>query len=177
MNCTLSSCTSIISSTCLFRAPFGHLTSSSIRTRPDIRRPIRGEERATRSNTSGNSGDQSPAPRAGRVQVSGRVSDMNLLKAIFISNLVTPLKRMSSVAASGRYRRQSTRGHPHRYSKRHRSADASRCVDCGAKVWGAVPKATNPPKIAGEIENPRRISSRGGDRSRVWTISELTTSS
>merc|ERR1719188_2185464 len=34
--------------------------------------------------------------------------------------------RMSSVAASGRYRRQSTRGHPHRYSKRHRSADASR---------------------------------------------------
>ena len=111
-----------------FRAPFDHLTSSSTQTRPDIRRPIREEERATRSNTSGNSGDQSPAPPAGRVQVSVRVSDMNLLKAIFISNLVTPLKRMSSVAASGRYRRQSTRGHPHRYSKRHRSADASRCV-------------------------------------------------
>ena len=84
MNCTLSSCTSIISSTCLFRAPFDHLTSSSTQTRPDIRRPIRGEERATRSNTSGNSGDQSPAPRAGRVQVSVSVSDMNLfLKSDF----------------------------------------------------------------------------------------------
>ena len=113
-----------------FRAPFDHLTSSSTQTRPDTRRPIR-EERATRSNTSGSSGDQSPAPRAGRVQVSVRFSDTNLIRTIrtnFISNLVFPLKRMSSVAASGRYRRQSTRGHPHRYSKRHRSADASRCV-------------------------------------------------
>ena len=115
-----------------FRAPFDRSTPSSTKAHPDIQRRIL-EERATRSNSNGSSVDRNPAPRAGQFSsVSIRVRNEPKERQCYLTTRLN--ERMSSVAASGRYRRQSTRGHPHRYSKRHRSADASRLVSQNATI-------------------------------------------
>ena len=159
----------------LFRAPCDHLTPSSTKTNPDTRRRI-WAGRATRNSNSGNSVGRTPAPPAGQFtkSVSRSVIGTDGMISLHHDSLAACVNdRMSSVAASGRYRRQSTRGHSHRYSKRHRSADATRLVctipeNNSLEIHEKLFKTLL--KIAGETENPWTISSQEGDRSRVLTI-------